>query len=85
MLFTSGEFLFIYLPVTLAGFFAIARGANPSWAAAWLTLASLVFYGYWHPPHTLLLILSIAFNYALGSLILKVNKNAPTLRRRLLF
>jgi alginate O-acetyltransferase complex protein AlgI len=84
MLFTSGEFLFIYLPVTLAGFFAIARGANPSWAAAWLTLASLVFYGYWHPPHTLLLILSIAFNYALGSLILKVNKNAPTLRRRLL-
>src|SRR5450759_524837 len=52
MLFTSGTFLFLYLPITLAGFFAISRLLGHSSGAAWLVAASLVFYGYWHSPHT---------------------------------
>ena len=66
MLFTSGEFLFLYLPVTLVGFFVLAATLGRAVAAFWLVLASLFFYGYWRPEHTILLCVSIVFNYALG-------------------
>jgi alginate O-acetyltransferase complex protein AlgI len=84
MLFTSGTFLFLYLPITVAGFFLISRLAGHSSGAAWLVLASLVFYGYWHPPHTLILVASIACNYALGSLILRAKSSDLLSPRRLL-
>jgi len=71
LLFTSGEFLFVYLPITLLVFFAAARFAGRAAAATWLALASFIFYGYWRIEHTLLLVLSIAFNYAFGEWILR--------------
>ncbi|HEX4241913.1 MAG TPA: MBOAT family protein [Steroidobacteraceae bacterium] len=71
MLFTTGIFLFGYLPITLAGFFACARLFGRGTAAAWLGLASLFFYGYWLPVYTWLLVASIAANYAFGGLILR--------------
>jgi alginate O-acetyltransferase complex protein AlgI len=71
LLFTSGEFLFVYLPITLLVFFAAARFAGKSAAATWLAVASLVFYGYWRIEHTLLLVISIAINYAFGEWILR--------------
>lgn len=55
MLFTSGEFPFVFLPITVLGFFVIARWLGNSAAAAWLTLASFTFYGYWLPRYSLLL------------------------------
>ena len=71
MLFTSGEFLFVYLPITLAVFFLAARFVGKAAAAFWLVVASLAFYGYWRIEHTALLIASIAFNYVLGEQILR--------------
>ncbi|HEU5137330.1 MAG TPA: MBOAT family O-acyltransferase [Steroidobacteraceae bacterium] len=71
MLFTSGEFLFVFLPITLLVFFALARFAGRAAAATWLAVASLVFYGYWRIEHTLLLVISIAVNYAFGECILR--------------
>jgi alginate O-acetyltransferase complex protein AlgI len=67
MLFTSGEFLFVYLPLTLLGFFLLARIVGNTFAAAWLVVASFVFYAYWLPAYTVLLALSIVFNYLLGT------------------
>jgi alginate O-acetyltransferase complex protein AlgI len=84
MLFTSGTFLFLYLTITLAGFFAISRLLGHSSGAAWLVAASLVFYGYWHPPHTLLLVASIVFNYAMGTFILRARSPDLLSPRRLL-
>ena len=84
LLFTSGEFLFLYLPVTLLVFFATARFVGKGAAAAWLALASLVFYGYWRVEHTLLLIASIAFNCSLGEWILRARQHKPPLARALL-
>jgi len=69
MLFTSGEFLFVYLPIVVFGFYGIAALFGSRVAAAWLVLASLVFYGFWRPEHTPLLLLSIAFNYFFGNLL----------------
>ena len=65
MLFTTAAFLLLYLPLTLAGFFALGRWC-PSAAAAWLLLASLVFYAHWMPAFTLLLLASIVANFRLG-------------------
>ena len=36
-------------------------------ALAWLVLASLIFYAWWHPPLVLLIISSVAANYLIGS------------------
>ena len=76
MLFNSYPFVFVFLPVTLAGFFLIAR-ASHTLAAGWLTLASLAFYGWWNPVYVLLLLASIAFNYGMGYAI----GHAPEARR----
>jgi alginate O-acetyltransferase complex protein AlgI len=82
MLFTSGEFLFVYLPVTLVGFFLLARVAGNTFAAAWLVVASFVFYAYWLPAYTVLLALSIVFNYLLGTRLSAASN--PRARKNLL-
>jgi D-alanyl-lipoteichoic acid acyltransferase DltB (MBOAT superfamily) len=68
MLFNSYVFIFLFLPLTMAGFFLLAR-VRPRLAAAWLTAASLFFYGWWNPLYVWLLAASIVFNYAFGALI----------------
>lgn len=68
MLFYSYEFLFVFLPLALAGFFVVARVSRPA-AIGWLALCSLVFYGYWNPRFTILLIGSIVLNCLLGRAI----------------
>jgi len=65
MLFTSALFAWVYLPVVLAGFFAIGRWSE-SGGALWLFVASLVFYAAWMPEFTALLLGSIVLNYLVG-------------------
>lgn len=65
MLFTSALFAWVYLPVVLAGFFAIGRWSEAG-AALWLFMASLAFYAAWMPEFTLLLLASICFNFVVG-------------------
>ncbi len=65
MLFNSTEFLFLFLPVVLIGFFLIA-GTSHRLAALWLAVASLFFYGWWNPKFVLLLLASVGFNYGMG-------------------
>ena len=68
MLFTSALFSFIYLPIVFVGFFTLGR-YSPKSAATWLFIASIIFYGYWMPKFTILLIGSICFNFWVGSRI----------------
>ena len=69
MLFNSYLFLLIFLPVTLAVYYALGP-LNVRLAALWLCLTSLVFYGWWNPQFVVLLAGSIAFNYIVSQLIL---------------
>lgn len=69
MLFNSYLFLFLFLPVTLAAHYLFAS-ISPRLAAVWLCITSLVFYGWWNPQFVMLLIGSIAFNYAISQVIL---------------
>jgi len=73
MLFNSAIFIFAFLPLALAGYFALGW-LHPRIAAVWLALASFAFYAYWNPPFVLLLIASIAMNYTFGILIRRFAK-----------
>ncbi len=65
MLFNSIPFLFGFLPVVLAVYFALGR-RHQLGAVVWLVLAALFFYGYWNPAYIPLLLASILVNYAFG-------------------
>ena len=69
MLFNSFPFVFLFLPLALVGFF-VASTIGMRVGRAWLALASLTFYTWWHPPFTVLLLVSITFNYCCGRLLL---------------
>ncbi len=85
MLFTSFEFLLYFLPLCLCGYYLIAAGGWQRAAAAWLALMSLVFYGWWSPAYTVLLLASIGLNYGSGLLIARALRGAgrPQARRLL--
>ena len=65
MLFSSWQFIFVFLPIAVAGFFAIPARSQVArkW---WLLLVSLFFYGYWKVEYVPLLLFSIGFNYAVA-------------------
>jgi alginate O-acetyltransferase complex protein AlgI len=69
MLFNSYPFIFLFLPLALAGYFWLGRSSNlaPVW---WLALASLVFYSAGNWQFVPLLVASVAFNYAVGWLLI---------------
>ncbi len=70
MLFASLEFIFLFLPVALLGYFAIGR-LGPTKGILWLFGVSLFFYGWWNPKYLILLITSILVNYFVGKAIVR--------------
>ena len=70
MLFSSLVFLYIFLPITLLGYYITPRKfKNP-----FLFLASMVFFAWGGASYSLLLIVSILLNFIFGILIGKNNK-----------
>jgi alginate O-acetyltransferase complex protein AlgI len=69
MLFNSYPFIFVFLPIVLAGYFWLGRSSNlaPVW---WLAFASLVFYSVSNWQFVALLLASVAFNYVIGWLLI---------------
>jgi len=66
MLFNSYFYIFLFLPVTLIIYFILNRRRLTLASKAWLVLASVVFYAWWNPIYTPLILGSIAFNYFMG-------------------
>jgi len=83
MLFNSHVFIFLFLPVALAGFFA-AGAVNRKLAAGWLAACSLFFYGWWAPAYVGLLVASFLFNYAMGISIVRARAAGGRRATRLL-
>ena len=65
MLFNSYEFLFVFLPAVIVGYFAIARYSGFA-ANAFLAGASVAFYAWWKVDFVWIPALSIAANYLFG-------------------
>ena len=68
MLFNSYAFIFVYLPIVFLGYFCLLPrlGGGVRAGAAWLSMASLAFYGYWDVRYVPLLLGSICFNFLVG-------------------
>jgi len=83
MLFSSGTFIFLFLPVSLLGYQLLSYVGRRA-LLVWLALASLFFYGYWNPKYLLLLAASIILNF-LFSLAVGREKSSEPARSRWLF
>lgn len=70
MLFNSPEFIFIFLPIVLMVYFALAQLENKRPAKYWLVVASLFFYGWWEASYLILISISIVVNFYVGDFIL---------------
>ena len=79
MLFNSYPFILLFLPVALAGYFWLGRRSNLA-PVIWLAAASLAFYAIGNWQFVALLLISIAFNYGIGHLLI-VAKLAPSQRK----
>jgi alginate O-acetyltransferase complex protein AlgI len=77
MLFNSYEFIFLLLPITLAGYYLLLPKA---WRHTWLTVCSFVFYGWWDYRYCGLLLLAIAVDYVVGGRIAATSN--PAKRKR---
>ena len=75
MVFASPIFLFLFLPLTLAAYFALPR----AWRNGVLLVGSLGFYAWGEAPYLLLVLFSVAFNFVLGTAI---SRAASPSRRR---
>jgi hypothetical protein len=74
MVFTSHIFVFYFLPLVLAGYYALP--ARSTWRNAWLLLTSYLFYGWWNPWFVLLMFFVTTVNYACGRLIARPGATA---------
>ena len=73
MLFASTVFLYLFLPITLFGYYVIFRKWRPA-QNVFLLLASLFFYAWGEPKFVLVMILSIFCNWAFGLLVDKAKR-----------
>jgi alginate O-acetyltransferase complex protein AlgI len=73
MLFNSSEFLFVFLPVALSGFYILGTLSRTS-AIRWLIFISLVFYAWWRPVNVLIIAPSIVINFAFARILLRLNE-----------
>lgn len=64
MLFNSYEFLFIFLPLALIGFYLLSGQKSRTW---FLILASVVFYAYWDYRYLILIFVSVVMNFTIAN------------------
>ena len=82
MLFNSYIFIFLFLPVTVAGWFLLNKTKSAALPKVFLLGMSMVFYGYFNIRYLPIIVVSIAANYLLYLGMKKVEKKGV---RRLLF
>lgn len=77
MVFSSLIFLYLFLPVTLGGYFIMPRAARNGW----LLMMSILFYAWGEGWYALVMVATIVFNYGMGRWLAGT---APGARRRTL-
>lgn len=65
MLFSTYEFIFVFLPIALTGYFTLSRQGR-NFSALWLLASSLAFYGVNDAKSLPIFIISICVNYFVG-------------------
>jgi alginate O-acetyltransferase complex protein AlgI len=78
MLFNSYEFIFVFMPATVAGF-ALLSATRHRAALLWLSAASVFFYAWWDWHSLWLLVASMAFNFVCS---LSIGRSGGSARKR---
>ncbi|MDC8446584.1 MAG: MBOAT family protein, partial [Nitrosomonas sp.] len=73
MLFNSYEFIFLFLPLTLLGYYKVAQTGREN-AILWLVLASLFFYSWWNPYYLILILVSLFINFSFGNMLVRAHR-----------
>ena len=81
MIFSSNTFLFLFLPVVLCGFFAVGAAFGRTAGVAWLTISSIVFYGWSGWDLVPLIVGSVLFNYFVHRALVRRRGDPRTARR----
>src|SRR5260370_17158478 len=83
MLFNSYEFILVFLPITLVGFFTIAKSSRHT-AQYFLLVASFLFYAWWSFEYGLLIVATIVVNYRFGRRIQELAERQAKVAKPLL-
>ncbi len=67
MVFSSFDFIFVFLPIFLVVNVFLIRTRFSNWAISWIILSSLVFYSWWDITNLPILLGSIFANFILGN------------------
>ncbi len=73
MLFNSYIFIFIFLPLTLLGWYVLNRQKMYKYANIFLAGMSLWFYGYFNAYYLAVILVSISLNYGLSFLLTRIS------------
>ncbi len=77
MLFNSFIFILCFMPLCMAGYFALNRIEKYKLAECFLLAMSLWFYGYFNPWYVLVIVASVLINYAFYRFIIKYADAMP--------
>lgn len=76
MLFNSYIYLLVFLPATLLIYFYLNKIKSSFVANYFLVGASFFFYSYWDPKYLILMLLSVIFNYSVGTLLSRIESRS---------
>lgn len=79
MIFSSYEFIFFFLPLSLGSFLVLRSWRFLRTAMFCTTIFSLGFYTWWNPVYVLLLVALMVVNFALGRLLVSVGRKRAIL------
>ena len=79
MVFSSYLFIFSFLPIVIAVYYALSNLKNGIYQRLFLIAVSLFFYGYYNVNYLALIVVSIVINYLLASQIQTSNHNRAKL------
>jgi len=77
MLFSSFEFIFIFLPISFFIYFFLLQKRLITGAKSFLVFASLFFYSWWNVSYLPIILSSMLFNYVIGN---SLNENFKKVR-----
>lgn len=84
MLFNSHEYIFLFLPLSLVVYFILNRLRLTIASRTWLVVMSLVFYSWWDVKYLPLILGSMTFNYAIGTVISRYDVDQRVRKRGVL-
>jgi alginate O-acetyltransferase complex protein AlgI len=84
MLFNSHIFIFLFLPISVIVFFFLNRMRLIEASKGFLVLASLFFYSWWNVLYLPLILVSMLFNYIIGTSLTKNKEHRKVSKKYLL-